>query len=54
MTEPCMCGADDCPACFPDSQWMREPEIDDPEPVDFDPGDDPTLGNGYYEPRGWP
>lgn len=27
MTEPCLCGADDCPRCFPGRQWVAETPV---------------------------
>jgi len=53
MNEPCMCGATDCPECF------EQPDVIGPDEngdgvEDWSYYNDPTLGDGYDTPVGWP
>lgn len=38
--EPCMCGAVDCPRCFPEIQYRDDEEEDLDEEIEDDEGED--------------
>lgn len=60
---PCMCGAEDCPSCYPHLLNRSRDDFEEPEPPE--PLHDnewnirgvkmaPNEQGGYDEPNGWP